>query len=215
MIASGIAAEKCVTIYNCVRAAGWAAPGRHGLEPWGLGDDVFVVGTVASMRPVKGIDLLLQAALACPDLPDIRWLLIGPIRDPRVQQLVDDPRLRERVRWLGYRPDARELISGADLFVMPSRQEALCVALLEAMAQGVCPVVSDAGGMREVVRDGEDGVVVPRENVAALANAIRALHADRDRVRRLAASARQRVTDFCSPARMVARALELYRRFAA
>jgi len=171
-----------------------------------------VVGTVAAIRRVKGTDLLLEAAIECADLDDTYWLLIGPVRDRKVSRLAKDRRIRDRVRRLGYRPDAPSLISGADLFVMPSRREALCRALLEAMAQGVCPVVSDAGGMKEVVRNGVDGLIVPRGDVGALARAVRDLHADRELVRAFSDSARQRVIEDFNPARVAERTMELYRR---
>jgi glycosyltransferase involved in cell wall biosynthesis len=79
------------------------------------------------------------------------------------------------------------------------------------MHQGVCPVVSDAGAMKEVVRDEQDGLVVPRENVARLAGAVRRLHADRALVARLAASARQRVADSFTAEQMAARLFAIYR----
>jgi glycosyltransferase involved in cell wall biosynthesis len=170
------------------------------------------VGTVATIRRVKGTDLLLEAAIECADLDDIYWLLIGPVRDRKVSSLASDRRIRERVRLLGYRADAPSLISGADLFVMPSRREALCRALLEAMAQRVCPVVSDVGGMKEVVRDGVDGLVIPSENVGALARAIRELHADRELVRRFSDSAMNRVVRDFSPECVAERTIELYHR---
>jgi glycosyltransferase involved in cell wall biosynthesis len=114
------------------------------------------------------------------------------------------------VRLTGHRPDASELISGADLFVMPSRAEALCQALLEAMYQRVCPVVSNAGGMKEVVRNERDGLVVPAENVDALATAIRRMRADPARLQAYAESARERVLDVFSPDKLAERCLAIY-----
>ena len=98
------------------------------------------------------------------------------------------------------------------MFVMPSRREALCRALLEAMSQGVCPIVSDAGGMKEVVRHGRDGLVVPREDAEALAAAIRALYEDRSRLEAYAASAQRRCTEEFCPKKMAERTLKLYHR---
>jgi len=80
------------------------------------------------------------------------------------------------------------------------------------MAQRLCPVVSDAGGMKEVVRDGIEGVVFPREDVPALARAIRRLHADRGQVESFAAAAERRAAALLSPERMADRTIELYRR---
>jgi glycosyltransferase involved in cell wall biosynthesis len=211
LVASGIDPAMCWVTYNSMYMPPRYRPGRAGLAPFCMPDGAFVVGTMAAMRRVKGIDILLRAAIQCADLKDAYWVLFGQVVDPEILSLAADPRIRDRVRLVGYRQDASELISGVDVFVMPSRAEALCQALLEAMHQRVCPVVSDAGGMREVVRHGQDGLVVPVENVAALAQAIRRLHADRHELNRLAASAHQRIADEFTPEKMAQRSLAIYR----
>jgi glycosyltransferase involved in cell wall biosynthesis len=201
-----------VTIYNYIETGAYPRPGRAALRSWNIPEDAFVVGTVATIRPVKGIDILLRAAISCADMKDVYLVIIGPVRDRRVLRLSNDARIRDRVRLLGYREDAQALISGADVFVMPSRSEALSRALLEALFLRVCPVVSDAGGMKEAVRNGIDGLVVPREDVVALANAIRQLHDDRQLVQTFAESAHVRARDHFSAAKMAERMLKLYHR---
>jgi glycosyltransferase involved in cell wall biosynthesis len=180
------------------------------LRQFDIPAEAFVVGTVGTFRRVKGADLLLEAAIACADLTDTYWLLIGNVVDPEVRRLAADPRIGARVRLVGHQPDAAELISGADVFVMPSRAEALCQALLEAMHQRVCPIVSGAGGMKEAVRHGRDGLVVVAEDVPALVRAIRRLHGDRRLVERFAASAKQRYAETFTPSRMAERCLAMY-----
>jgi glycosyltransferase involved in cell wall biosynthesis len=213
MVASRIEPWRCGTTYGCIQATTLTHPDRDAVRArFAIPRDAFVVGTVATMRRVKGIDLLLRAAASCEDLKNVYWLLLGPCRDPEVARLAQDPRIGDRVRMPGFLPDASSLISAADLFVMPSRYEALCRALLEAMAQGVCPVVSDAGGMKEVVRHGREGYVFARENVPALVTAIRELHADPYRVTMLAKAAQHRVLSEFTPERMVERTLDLFDR---
>jgi glycosyltransferase involved in cell wall biosynthesis len=104
------------------------------------------------------------------------------------------------------------LIGAADLFVMPSRAEALCQALLEAMSHGICPIVSDAGGMKEVVRHGRDGLVVPTNDVAALARAIRELHGDSQRRECYGRSALNRFRGHYTAAHLAERVLAIYDR---
>ncbi len=215
LVEAGVPRSKCETIYNCVRQQPPPFSRQQLLERFNIPLQAFVVGTIATIRPVKGTDILLEAATRCVDLPDIYWLLIGPVRDAKVEKLARAPLFGDRLRMAGPIPAAGVLANVFDLFVMPSRQEALCKALLEAMSQGACPVVSDAGGMKELVRNGIDGVVVPRENVQALAAAIRLLHADRERVQRYADSARRRVEEMCSPEVMADRVLQVYARLMA
>jgi L-malate glycosyltransferase len=211
LVQSGVEDARCFVTYNSMHMQPASRPGRAALAQFGIPADAFVVGTMAAMRRVKGIDILLQAAARCASLHDTYWLLFGQVIDPEIRLLATDLRIRDRVRLVGHRPDASELISGAHLFVMPSRAEALCQALLEAMYQRVCPVVSDAGGMKEVVRHERDGLVVPVENADALARAIQLLHADRRRVQAFSISAQQRVIASFSPDRIAERCLAIYR----
>jgi glycosyltransferase involved in cell wall biosynthesis len=210
LISSGVAASSCFVTYNSMYMQPARRPGRASLAQYGIPRDAFVVGTMAAMRRVKGIDILLRAAARCAEFCDVYWILFGHVLDPEIRLLANQPEIRERVRLVGHRIDASELISGADVFVMPSRAEALCQALLEAMYQRVCPVVSDAGGMKEVVRHGCDGIVVPVANVDALVQAIQTLYDDRTLVSRYAAAAHQRIAESFTPENMAQRCLTIY-----
>lgn len=210
LVQGGVAPDRCETVYNCVRAESLPRLGRTALARFGIPENAFVVGTVAAVRPVKGIDLLVRAAIECADLPDLRVLVMGPIRDKSVVKLADDSRMRGRVHFSGPVPGAAAFMDGFDLFAMPSRQEGLCRALLEAMAQRICPVVSDAGGMKELVRNGREGLVFPSEDVSTLARVLRQLYFDRAQLREYGEAAGRRVQEMCSPERMRDRILSLY-----
>ena len=90
--------------------------------------------------------------------------------------------------------------------------EGLGMSIIEAMMHGVCPLVSNVGGIPEIVRDQTDGIVVPSEDVTALAAAIRLLHDDPKRRQTLAASARQRVFDRFSIDQWTKRLVDFYER---
>jgi glycosyltransferase involved in cell wall biosynthesis len=97
-----------------------------------------------------------------------------------------------------------------DLFVMASRSEGLCRALIEAMQVGLCPVVSDAGGMKELVRHDVDGMVFASEDDEALASRLRRLMVDETLRHRLASSAQHHAQALCSPGVVTDKLLELY-----
>jgi len=215
LIAGGIKESKCEVIYNCVAESTAPKDRSELLSELKIATDRFVIGTVATIRPVKGIDLLLEALLRCSDLNNIIVVLIGPIQDPKVERLCEDPRLRDRIRVLGYIPEATSWMPCMDVFVMPSRSEGLCRALLEAMHQGICPVVSDAGGMKELVRNTTDGIVFPSEDSLALATAIRRLHGSKTLVQQYGNSARHRVAALCGARVVAERVTKLVQRVAA
>ena len=211
MLASGVPRERCRVIYNCMNEPPRRAATRKALEhEFGIPQSVTVVGSVANIRRVKGTDLLLQAALRLSEDRDLHWLLIGRPDEPEMLRAAKEPALAGRIHLAGYRADAAEWIGACDLFAAPSRAEALCRALLEAMYQGVCPVVSDAGGMKELVRHGVEGLVTPSEDVEKLAESIALLKQDAALRSQMAASARRRVNEEFNGARMAERAADIY-----
>ena len=185
---------------------------RSARAEFNIPDDAFVVGTVANMRPVKGIDLLLRATIKTADLSNLYLLLIGRDQDPRIVPLAADRRIADRVRLTGSRPNGGQYASLMDVFAAPSRMEGLGMSIIEAMMHGACPLVSNVGGIPEVVRDQIDGIVVPPEDVTALAAGIRLLHDDPKRRQTLAASARQRVFDRFSIDQWTKRLVDFYER---
>ena len=94
-------------------------------------------------------------------------------------------------------------LEAADIFVLPSRSEAFPNALLEAMAAGVPVVASGVGGVLEIVRQGETGLIVPPSDPAALASAICRLMADASFAHHLGDAARAEVTGRYSFDRMI------------
>lgn len=150
------------------------APLRRDL---GIAEDAVVALAVGGMERNKGFDLLIEAA-ACSD--SVHVVLAGGGRDHQRATLEARAMaygVDERVHLLGQRDDVHALMAACDLFVLPSRAEGFSVALLEAMAAGKPIVAADVGGAWEglAARDGRPaaGWIVPREDVDALAEAIR------------------------------------------
>ncbi len=119
--------------------------------------------------------------------------------------------LDERVHFLGFREDVGALLTLADLFVISSHLEGLCTSVLDAMAMERAVVVTDAGGLPEIVRDEVDGRVVPAKDPEALAAAILELLADRRARERMGRAGRERVREAFTVDRMVEGTLAQYR----
>jgi N-acetyl-alpha-D-glucosaminyl L-malate synthase BshA len=147
---------------------------------------------VSNFRPVKRVsDVVKIFASVRKQLPATLVLVgDGPDRD-LAEHEVDHLRLRKDVRFLGKVENVGDVLRGADLFLLPSATESFGLAALEAMACAVPVIASDAGGIPEVVRNGETGYLAPPGDVAAMSE--RALHVlgdagDHERLRRNAAA---------------------------
>lgn len=118
--------------------------------------------------------------------------------------------LAGRVHWLGFRRDLRALWAAADLAVFCSEAEGLCTALVESQGAGLPAVVTCAGGMAEVVADGETGLLVPVGGVKELSAAMKRLATDPDLRLRMGASAARRARAIFSAGVMVDGILRVY-----
>ncbi len=150
----------------------------------GVVDDTLIGLTTASLHRRKGQDVLLEALARLPDTgPRLLWLFAGdgPERSALEQRAAALGLLgtalsrRVEARFLGAVRPVDGLLAASDLFCLPSRREGLGVALLEAMAAGLAVVATAIGGMVEAVQDGVSGLLVPVEDVAALARALERL----------------------------------------
>ncbi len=190
--ALGLAPSKARVIRPAVDPASFGPTGRT--------DDsdrpTRVVG-VGSLIWRKDYEHALGAVRRAVDIgADLTLDLVGD--GPDVQHLrytIDDLGLRDRVALLGRRsPEGvAAALKRSDVFLHASSAEGISNAVLEAMATGLAVVTTDAGGMREAVRDGVDGFVVPVRGADEMAAALMALAGDRDLRRRFGVSARQRV----------------------
>jgi colanic acid/amylovoran biosynthesis glycosyltransferase len=145
----------------------------------------------------KGLELALVAFRRLIDAGvDAHYTLIGDGAERlRVLYTIQDLGLSDRVEWLGKQPSAvvREQLRKSDVLLLTSFSEGIANVVLEAMACGLPVVTSDGGGMREAVRDGVDGRVVPVRDVDATAQALVELARDPARRQRMGASARERI----------------------
>lgn len=141
---------------------------------------------------------LLAVRQAVDGGADLRLDLIGEGPDrAHLRFAVDDLGLGDRVRLLSRRPPAEvaEALQRADIFLHTSSSEGISNAVLEAMATGLPVVSTDAGGMREAVRDGIDGFVVPVRGTDAIAGALTRLAGDPDLRARMGTSGRRRIEE--------------------
>jgi glycosyltransferase involved in cell wall biosynthesis len=216
-VAAGVPPAALAVIRNGI--VGRAA--RRGREEvragLGLGPQARVILTVARFTEQKDHRTLLgaiPAVLAREPCAHFLWIGSGPLEQP-LREAVRQQALDRHVQLLGQRDDVPDLLSAADLFVLPSRFEGLPLALLEAMAARLPVVATRVCGMTEVVRDGTTGLIVEPGDPDALAAAVLRVLRRPELGTRLGASGCAYVEREFGAARMGRETLALYRQLLA
>jgi len=208
----GVPDRKIRVLYNGLDASVFHAGGRRRMPQ--LQNDELVIGSVGLLRPEKCLNLLVQAfAEVHRRHARARLVLVGSGEEL--------PRLRAQAAALGlgdaclFAPAAANVVPwlrSIDIFVLPSRSEALSNSLLEAMACGCCPVASRVGGNPELVIPGETGLLFESGDAGGLARALETLISNPELRLRLAARAVAASAGF-SVAAAVQRAEQIYLEF--
>lgn len=215
----GFDPARIAVIYNGVdpeRLAQGTARALRGTL--GIDADAVVFATVASLIPRKGVDVVLRAfARLHAESRDCHLLVCGdgPL-ERELRALTAALGIAGRVHFLGRRDDVGAILrDAADVLVTAAREESLGLNVIEAAIFGRPPVVSDLAPHLEMVTDGEDGAVFPRDDVPALAAMMAALVADPERRRRLGAAASERARGSFLVTRYVAEFDAAYQRLLA
>ena len=181
----------------------------------GLEEGDIAVAMVGRVVPHKGHDLLVRALACLPEsLRNVRLFMVGDADSQWGRGVADLARLlgvESRVHFPGYRDDVQPVLHAMDVFVQPSRSEALSLSLLEAMAAGLPVVAARTGGMPEVVGHERDGLLFESGDAGDLAHQLARL-ADPDLRGRLGQGAVARQRSLFTTDAMVAATENVYRR---
>jgi len=202
-----------IVIPNAVEVAVRSGAARGARAELGLAPDDPLVVHVGNIRPGKGHEdlVLATARLEGRASPNVTVVSIGAETSPgdieRLRRLARAQGVADRLHFLGRRVDALSFVAAADVYVHPSAVESFGVAVLEAMALGRPVVATAAGGVTELVMDGETGILVPPGDPDALAAGIDRLLDDRESAAGLGAAAFRLASERHGLERMV-RAIE-------
>lgn len=172
-----------------------------------------VIGTVTRLEPQKANDVFVRAvARISREVPNLVVLIAGdgPERT-ELEALAAMLGIADRIRFLGWRDDAVELLGVLDVFCMTSRWEGCPMVLLEAMAMRRPVVATDIGGVREIVVGQETGLLVAQDDPDAMADAVVRLLAAQDVRDRMGAAGRMRVEQHFGAEGMLGAYARLYR----
>jgi len=170
------------------------------------------IGSIAELHPNKRLDTLIRAFANIADrYPETTLMLIGGGHErARLEELIRELGLEARVRLRGHVENASAYLGALDIFVLPSRTEALGYVLLEAGLAGLPVSAANVGGIPEIVKDGETGMLFPSGDVTALEETLRAYLESPELVTRMSKALKEHVEAGFSKDRMVRETLKLY-----
>ena len=227
-ISQGVDPMRGTVVYNALDATEFfqAFDDGSGRERLGLRPDDRVVGIIGRLVPWKGHEVFLRAmAQVAASMPHLKCLIIGDAESgdeeqgsrryrAELEDLVRELGLADRVKFLGWRGDVPQLLSTMDLLVHSSIEpEPFGRVIIEGMAAGKPVVAVAAGACPELIENGVSGLLVPPGDADALAEAVKTLLQDPDRMRAMGIVARRQVENRFSIAEHVRRIEQIYDSF--
>jgi glycosyltransferase involved in cell wall biosynthesis len=207
LLRAGVPARKIRIISNGIDLRPFARPLSFYRSPAPLR-----VGLVGRLAPEKGCDLLLRAAAkVLVEFPQIQFCIAGDGPEGgALKRLIAELGIGDSVSLVGHCDDMPAWYRSLDLLVSASRQEGLPIALLEGMAAGLPLVATRVGEVPSLILNGVTGLLIPVEDVSALASAISTLLRDSTLRQSLGAAGRERIASSYSAERMTGEYLGLY-----
>lgn len=185
MIQRGVAAGKITVLHNAIDVDAWKRENVPSTirEELHIPPQGHVVGVVGRLRYEKDLPTTLQVAQkVIQELPDTYFLLVGdgPDRETLEQQ-VQNMRLTDKIRFLGFRKDTMKIYAGMDVFASTARIEGTPNTALEAMAMEVPVVYTRVGGVGEIIQDGHDGLLYDIGDAEGIAQGILSILTDSEK----------------------------------
>lgn len=143
-------------------------------EKFNIPQDNIIIGTVAALVEHKDYPNLLQAAKIVTDkIKNVTFIALGKGKDEQeIKEIADNLNLKNKFKFLGFRENVGEFLKQMDIFVLASKLEGMGTSILDAESVGLPIVGTNAGGIPEVIENNKNGIIVQKQNPAALAKAL-------------------------------------------
>lgn len=161
----------------------------------GISDSSLALVCVANNRPMKGVKYIMQAITQLPADLNFDLFLVGKGLDTEeFTSIIKGHPNEKKVHFMGFRKDALRIVAACDSFVLASlKGESITKAVIESMALGLAPIISDITGNIELVDQRFNGIIFPKKDVKALVDAIVELESDRAKTKEYGNKSRERI----------------------
>jgi len=207
LIKRGARSNKISVVYNGIDLIPYQkSENPRGLKrELGIREDQLVVGTVARLTPVKGLEYFLRSMpTVLTSFPNTQFLIVGGgLLRKNLEAEANKLGIEKNVIFTGSRQDVPSLLKFYDIFVLSSLKEGLPFAIIEAMATSKPVIATDVKGNREVVEDQRSGILVPPKSPRSLAQAIINLLQDKEKATKMGKEGHSRVEEIFSNAKFI------------
>jgi len=178
----------------------------------GISCDDNVVVSVARINKDKGYSVLTKAIMMCSRIEKLKFIIVG--KGEYLQEMKN--RLKNQIAlgqvfFLGYRSDVQRILSGCNIFVLPTLHETLSGVLLESSVEGLALIASNTGGIPEIIENEYNGLLVPPGNVDLLFLAIKRIHFNNELREFLGANAKEKIKKDFSPREIDKKINDIYK----
>ncbi len=209
----GIPEKKIVSIYNGIDIHKYSdtCDGIKTREKYGLNTDALIVGTLARMAPQKGLEYFIKAIPLIQKNTNTKYIIAGdgPLL-PLLKSQATELGLSERLSFTGHVENVPEFLSCLDIFVVPSIAEGLSITTIEAMSVGLPVIASRTGGLPELVKHGETGLLVEPRDPAKLAQAVTELLINKNKRQLMGLYAHKKASEMFSLETMIGETCRVY-----
>lgn len=171
----------------------------------------FLIGTIAELHPIKGLDILIESAKEITKDSNVQFLIIGEGQQRKeLEEIIQSSKLENKVILLGFLDNAAKYLKAFDLFVLPSRSEALALVVLEAGLAEVPVIASKVGGLPEIISNENFGRLFTSENSSELSNQIKSAIQNYEKEMQSSQNLNKRVKENFSHEKMLEKTILIY-----
>jgi glycosyltransferase involved in cell wall biosynthesis len=174
-------------------------------------EDMLLVGTMAELHHIKGLDVLLHAWREFLGNHKAHLVLVGEGEEREaLETLTENLKIKDSITFKGFVDNSRKLLSAFDIFVLPSRSEALSYVILEAGVANLPVIATAVGGIPEIIEDGQNGILVPPEDPEMLSLSLTLLAENTELRKKFGENLKQKISQEFSMDKMISDTLKLY-----